>query len=269
MADADRRCAKPAGARPTSYGSDVKFRGHRAFVCVLATGVLVLGLAACGSSGGGKAASASDKASGLTVSLAGDHVTLKRSAASTSGTGGTSGQVACTDDYHKLVNATAIPAPTEAWYAVTFITWPAANASSTATLSHSLKSDPDLCVVQTSDTSTQVVVYFRDTVKTGIEQLQQSTQSTAALQAAAQAAVAAEKKGAFPAVAALVKTLNGQGFYVKQVATVGGVTETGTMYVVTSETTTKKLVVALKDGKSVVHTVTQGVTGKAKLATVK
>lgn len=232
-------------------------------------GVLVLGLAACGGGGGAKATSASDTKSGLTVSLTGDRVTLKRSAASTSGTGGTSGQVACTDDYHKLVNATAVPAPTQAWYAVTFITWPAANASSTATLSHALKNDPDLCVAQTSDTSTQVVVYFRHTVKTGIEQLQQSTQSTAALQAAAQAAVAAEKKGEFPAVAVLITTLNGQGFYVQQTATPSGATETGTMYVITSQTTTKKLVVALKDAKSVVHTVTQGATGKATLGTVK
>jgi hypothetical protein len=243
------------------------FRPLRALSCAVATGVLVLGLAACG--GGSKASSASDKASGLTVSLTGDRVTLKRSAASTSGTGGTSGQVACTDDYHKLVNATAVPAPTEAWYAVTFITWPAANAASTATLSHSLKNNPDLCVAQTSDTSTQVVVYFRHTVKTGIEQLQQSTQSTAALQAAAQAAVAAEKKGAFPAVAALISKLNGQGFYVKQTAALSGATETGTMYVITSETTTKKLVVALRDAKSIVHTVTQGLTGKATLGTAK
>ena len=38
---------------------------------------------------------------------------------------------------------------------------------------------------------------------------------------------------------------------------------------VTSQTTTKQLVVALKGAKSVVHTVTQGVTGKAELATAK
>ena len=46
-------------------------------------------------------------------------------------------------------------------------------------------------------------------------------------------------------------------------------TQTGTLYVITGSTTTKKLVVALKDSKGAVQTATQGVKGSAKVATAK
>ena len=226
-----------------------------------------LAIVACG--GGARASSASDDASGLTVSVSGDQVTLKRSVSSTAGTGGTSAQVACTDDYSKLLKATALPAPTETWYAATLITWPAANAQSTATLSHALKNDPDLCVAQTSDSSTEVVVYFRDGVKADVEKLQQAGQASAALQAAARAAVALVKQNSFPAVGVLVQTLTKQGFYIKPTADLTGATVKGTMYVITVKTTRTKLVVALKGANGVIHTVAQGVKGNAKLGTAK
>ena len=44
-------------------------------------------------------------------------------------------------------------------------------------------------------------------------------------------------------------------------------TEAGTLYLITGRTTTKTLVVAVKDAKGKVQTVTQGVTGAAKVTT--
>jgi hypothetical protein len=252
-------------------------RRSGALVCASLLSVLALGVAACGAgSGTSTPKSASDQASGMTISVAGDQVTLKRTAKSTAGTGGTSGQVSCTDDYAKLVKATAPPAPTQPWYSATLITWPAANKQSTATLSHELKGDPDLCIAQTSDQSTQVIVYFSGKVKTSVQKLQadntrnqQASQASTALKAAAAAAVATVSTGAFPAATSLVQTISAQGLYVKQAADLKGVTETGTMYVITGSTTTKKLVVALKDTRGAIQTVTQGVKGSAKVATAK
>jgi hypothetical protein len=253
-------------------------RRSGALACASLLSVLAVGVAACGggssSSSGPK--SATDQASGITVSVAGDQVTLKRTAKSTAGTGGTSGQVSCTDDYAKLVKATAQPAPTQPWYSATLITWPAANKESTATLSHELKGDPQLCIAQTADSSTQAIVYFNAKVKAGVQKLQadgmrnqQASQASTALKAAAQAAVATVSKGSFPAATTLVQTLSAQGLYVKQAADLSGVTETGTLYVITGQTTTKKLVAALKDAKGAVQTVTQGVKGSAKVSTAK
>jgi hypothetical protein len=253
------------------------FRRSRALACASFVPILAVGVAACGGSDStSDSKSASDSASGITVSVAGDQVTLKRTAKSTAGKGGTSGQVSCTDDYAKLVKSTAQPAPTQPWYSATLITWPAANKESTATLSHELEGDPDLCIAQTSDSSAQAIVYFNGKVKAGVQKLQadgmrnqQASQASTALKAAAQAAVATVSKGSFPAATSLVQTIGAQGLYVKQAADLSGVTETGTMYVITGRTTTKKLVVALKDTKGAVQTVTQGVKGSAKVATAK
>src|SRR5919106_164062 len=232
------------------------FGRSRALACASLLSVLAVGVAACGGSDSkSDSRSATDQASGITVSVAGDQVTLKRTAKSTAGTGGTSGQVSCTDDYAKLVKATAQPAPTQPWYSATLITWPAANKESSATLSHELDGDPQLCVAQTSDSSAQAIVYFSAKVKAGVQKLQ--------------ADVATVSKGSFPAATSLVQAITAQGLYVKQAADLGGVTETGTMYVITGRTTTKKLVVALKDSKGAVQTVTQGVKGSAKVATAK
>jgi hypothetical protein len=253
-------------------------RRSRALACASLLSVLAVGVTACGGGSGSNSdpKSATDQASGITVSVAGDRVTLKRTAKSTAGTGGTSGQVSCTDDYAKLVKATAQPAPTQPWYSATLITWPAANKQSTATLSHELKGDPQLCIAQTADSSTQAIVYFDAKVKAGVQKLQadnmrnqQASQASTALKAAAQAAVATVSKASFPAATTLVQTISAQGLYVKQAADLSGVTDTGTMYVITGQTTTKKLVVALKDTKGAVQTVTQGVKGSAKVATAK
>jgi hypothetical protein len=224
-----------------------------------------------GSSSGSSSASvsASDKASGVTVTVVGDRVTVSRSAASTAGTGGMSGQVACATDYRKLATATAEPAPSLPWYAATLITWPAANKAVTATLSHALSTAPDLCIAESSITQTQVVVYFRADVKDGISRLQQAAQATAALGAAAQEVVASEKSGAFRATSVLVKAFTAAGLYVKQVALLSNATETGTLYVITGQTTAKQIVLAIKGSNGVVHTATQGLTGKPKLATAK
>jgi hypothetical protein len=256
--------------------SAMSFRRSRALPCASLLSILAVGVAACGGGSDSKSKSATDQASGITVSVAGDEVTLKRTAKSTAGAGGTSGQVSCTDDYAKLVKATAQPAPTQPWYSATLITWPAANKESTATLSHALEGDPDLCIAQTSDSSAQAVIYFSEKVKTGVQKLQadgmrqqQASQASTALKAAAEAAVGAVSKGSFPAAASLVETIAAQGLHAKQAADLSGVTETGTIYVITGRTTKKKLVAALKDTKGAVQTVTQGVKGSAKVATAK
>lgn len=235
----------------------------------------VLGAAGAGCGGSGSE-SRSDSASGVTVSVAGDTVTLQRAAKSTAGTDGAAGQVACTDDYEKLATATAEPAPTEPWYAATLITWPTASDESTATLSHELEGAVDLCVAQTSDSSAQVVVYFTDEAKAGVEKLQadgtreqQAAQASAALRSAAQAAVGAVSDGAFPAAASLVKTIGDQGFHVEEAKDLSAVSETGTLYVITSRTTEKRLVMALENEKGVVKTATQGVKGSSKVATAR
>jgi hypothetical protein len=252
-------------------------RFSRALACVCFLSIPAVAIAACGGSGSASGTkTATDPASGLTVTVAGDEVTLKRTAKSTAGTGGTSGQVACTDDYAKLFTATTQPAPTRPWYSATLITWPAANKESTARLSHALRSDPDLCVAQTSDSSAQAIVYFSPKVKAGVQKLQadstrkqQAAQAAAALKAAAQAAVATAAKGSFPSAASLVDGLTAQGLVVKQAAGLDGVTETGTMYLITGRTTAKKVVIAVKDTNGKVQTVTQGVNGAAKVTTAK
>jgi hypothetical protein len=244
------------------------FRG----VCAVTLSLTALGLTACGGSTHSK--SATDNASGVTVTVAADHITLKRSAKSTSGTSGTSGTVSCTDAYARLVKATATPPPTQSWYATTLITWPAAGKESSATLSHALKGDPQLCIAQTADSSAQAILYFDAAAKAGVTKLQtdrarsqQAAQASSALKAGAQAAVGAVSNGAFPASSTLVPTITAQGLYAKQAAGQSDVTETGTIYILTSRTTSKQLVLALKDSKGKVQTITQGVKGAGKLAT--
>jgi hypothetical protein len=255
----------------------MSFRLPGALVCAAASSVLVLGLSACGGGDdGGSGTSASDAATGLTVTVANDQVKLKRSAKSTSGTGGTSGTVSCTDDYAKLAKASAVPPPTESWYATTLITWPQTAKESTARLSHPLKGDPQLCVVQTADSSASAVIYFSTKIKTAVTKLQtdssrtqQAGQASAALKAAAQAAVGTVSKGAFPDANTVVASITAQGLYAKATADVSGATEAGTVYVVSDKTTKSTLVLAVKDSKGVVNTATQGVKGSPKLATVK
>ena len=250
------------------------FRLPGAFACAATVSIAVLGVAGCGGGGGGSSKSASDQATGLTVTVKDDQVSLKRTAKSTSGTAGTSGTVSCTDDYTKLVQAKATPAPTQSWYATTLITWPAANKESKATLSHSLKGDPQLCIAQTSDSSAQAIIYFDAKVKAGVTALQtksaktqQASQAPQALAAAAQAAVATVASGAFPAVDTLVQATTAQGLYVQQAASIQAVTDTGTLYVVADQTTKTKLVLALKDSKGKIETATQGVKGTPKMGT--
>jgi hypothetical protein len=246
----------------------------RALLCASILSVPALAVGACGSNPATK--SATDAASGLTVSVSGDQVTLKRSAKSTAGTGATAGQVACSDDYNKLLTATAQPAPSESWYAATLITWPAANKSTTARLSHKLKGDPDLCIAQTSDASTQAIVYFSAKAKAGVKKQQadtarqqQAAQAPAALKAAAKAAVTALSAGKFPAAAALVKALSSQGLIVAQAGAISAVTQAGTIYVLTTQTHANKVTLAMKDSKGTINTATQGTKGSPKLATRK
>jgi hypothetical protein len=251
---------------------------YRLAALVAVFSVLAMVVAACGGNGGSSSGkkSATDAASGLTVTVSDDQVSLKRSAKSTSGTGGTSGTVSCTDDYAKLVKASAVPAPTQSWYATTLITWPAANKESTATLSHKLKGDPQLCVAQTADSSASAVVYFDAKVKSGVQKLQtdsarqqQAGQATAALQSAAQAAVGTVSKSAFADASTIVASITAQGLYAKPAASLSDVKDSGTIYVVTGKTTKKTLTLAVKDNKNVVHTATQGVKGSPKIATAK
>jgi hypothetical protein len=238
--------------------------------------VTVLSLTACGGGGDGDGQSATDGTTGITVTVADDSVKLKRSAKSTSGTGGTSGTVSCTDNYTKLAKATGTPAPTEAWYATTYITWPATGQESSARLSHSLKGDPQLCIVQTSDQSASAVIYFNAKVKTAVNKLQtdsarsqQAQQADSALQSAAQAAVQTVAKGRFPAAGTLLSMITSQGLYAKTAASQSAVADPGTLYILTSETTTSKLVMAIKDSSGKVHLATQGTTGSPKLTTAK
>jgi hypothetical protein len=261
-----------------AHGGFMTPRVSGAFACAATLSIIVLGVAGCGGGGGGggSAKSASDQATGLTVTVKDDQVSLKRTAKSTSGTGGTSGTVSCTDDYRKLVKATATPPPTQDWYATTLITWPAANQESKATLSHSLKGDPQLCVAQTADSSTQAIIYFDAKVKAGVTKLQtqsaqkqQAAQAPQALQAAAQAAVGTATSGSFPAADAVVQAATAQGLYVKQAANVQAVTDTGTIYVLADQTGKTKVVLAVKDSKGKVQTATQGVKGAPKMGTAK
>lgn len=246
----------------------------RALSCALILSVPALAVAACG--GGPSTKSATDAASGLSVSLAGDQVTLMRSARSTTGAGATAGQVACTDDYNKLLAAKSQPAPTQSWYAAALITWPQANKQTRATLSHELKGDPQLCLAQTSDASAQAIVYFNAKAKTGVKKMQtdnartqQAKQASPALKAAAQAAVGALSKGLFPSAAKLVQALTAQGLYAKQAAKIADVTEPGTAYILSTQTHPDKVVMAVRDSKGIINTATQGTKGSPKLATRK
>ncbi|MDA0160956.1 hypothetical protein OM076_11825 [Solirubrobacter ginsenosidimutans] len=250
--------------------------GFRHVLSLIAVGAAAVGLSACGSAAKAPTHSATDKASGLTVSVEGDQVTLKRASSSASGTAGTAGQVSCTTDYSKLVNATAQPAPSLSWYAATLITWPDKAKSTTATLSHSLTKTPDLCIAQSADQQTSVVMYFGANVKAAIEKQQitkqRDTQAASvddALKSAAQAAVTAVASGKFPDVATLTQGLTSQGFYVKTAANAAAATENGTMYIVQGDTTAKQMVLSLKgkDGKA--HVLTQKTTGDPKIATAK
>lgn len=247
-----------------------------ALLCVASTSALALGLSACGGDDGGSGTSATDAASGITVTVADDQVKVKRSAKSTSGTGGTSGTVSCTDDYAKLAKASAVPAPSTSWYATTLIDWPATSKETTAQLSHSLKGDPQLCVVQTADSSGSAVVYFSTKIKNAVTKLQtdssrsqQAAQATAALQAGAQAAVGTVSKKALAGADDLVAAMTAQGLYAAKAATLADVKEAGTVYVVVDRTTTMSATLALMDTKKVVHTATQGVSGSPKIKTLK
>ncbi len=230
-----------------------------------------LTLAACGEEKPATHA-ASDKESGLSVSVAGDQVTIKRTSASATGTGGKAGQVYCTDDYAKLMSAQEQPAPSLGWYAASLITWPEKAKSTTATLSHALKSKPDLCVAQSTDGSAQAIMYFDAKVKTAIDQQQsdaareqQASAAEDAVTSAASTAVAAVAEDKFPAAAELVSALTAQGLYVKAAEAEAQVTEAGTLYVLTGETTDKQVVLAIKgtDGKLI--TATQKRTGDPKI----
>jgi hypothetical protein len=245
--------------------------GLRRVLSFVALGGVLAGVSACGSAKE-PVHSASDKASGLTVSVAGDQVTLKRAPSSASGTAGTAGQLSCTTDYSKLVNATAQPAPSVPWYAATLITWPDKAKSTTATLSHSLTKTPDLCIAQSADQQTSVVMYFGANVKAAIEKQQitkQRDQQAAsvddALKSAAQAAVTAVASGKFPDVATLTQGLTSQGFYVKTAETAAAATESGTLYIVAGDTTAKQLVLSLKGKDGKVRTATQKTTGDPQL----
>jgi hypothetical protein len=250
----------------------VEGMGLRRVCSSLLIGGSLLCLSACGGDAAPKALTASDKASGLSVSLAGDQVTLKRTSASASGTAGAAGQLSCTDDYKKLVGATAQPAPSQPWYAATLITWPDKAKSTTATLSHSLTGKPDLCIAQSADQQTSVVMYFGADIKSAIEKQQIATQQKQqagsvddALKSAAQAAVGGAASGKFPAVATLTQGLTAQGLYVKTAANAAAATETGTIYVLEDGTNTKQIVLSLKGTDGKVRTATQKTTGDPTL----
>lgn len=255
----------------------VKRMRSRLAASVVALSLVAVLIAACGGNSGGSKKSASDKTTGLTVTVSDDQVSLARTAKSTSGTGGSSGTVSCTDDYAKLAKATGVPAPTQPWYATTYITWPATGKATTAKLSHSLKGNPQLCVVQSGDQSASAVIYFDSKTKAGVEKLQtdgaktqQAAQASTALKSAAQAALGAVSNKAFPTSGTtLVAAITSSGLYTKSVASLDQVTETGTVYVVTGKTTKSSLELALKDSKGTVNTATEGVSGSPKLATVK
>jgi hypothetical protein len=237
--------------------------------------LVVLGAAACGgssdkSSTKGIASTATDSAQGLTVTVDGDQVTLKRSKASNAGIGGRAGQVACTDDYAKLAVYPREPAPDLSWYAATLITWPAQGKSSTATLSHALKGFPDLCVSEMSDLSVRSIVYFHPGVQDDLNKLQQSVEPTRVLQTAASLALATVSKKAFPSAADIVSALKSQNLYVTQTPTVAGVTDTGAIYVISGESDAKTLVLAIKDGGGTIRSAEQPAEGgNPKIATLK
>ena len=239
---------------------------RRALPCAALLVAFAFAVSACG---GSKSFSASDTSAGVKITVSGAKVTIARTGTSTAGTGGGAGQVACVDDYHQLATATAEPAPSASWYAATLITWPNPADSTTATLSHALDSPPDLCIAEMSDDSAQAVVYFRPGVKIGIEQTQQAAEAQAVLQAVGQTATQKKTKTAFPAVSVLLKDLKTTGMYATTTATVKGVTDPGTLYLLTSETTKTKVVAAIMDNTGTVRTVTQGLKGSAKIATVK
>jgi hypothetical protein len=255
----------------------VKHMRFRLAALVAVFSLLAVAIAACGGNSNGSKKSASDRRTGLTVSVSDDTVSLARTAKSTSGTGGASGTVSCTDDYARLAKASATPAPDQSWYATTYITWPAAGKSTSATLSHSLKGSPQLCIAQSGDQSASAVIYFDARTKAGVEKLQtdgaktqQAAQATQALQSGAQAALSAVSSRAFPTSGdTIVAAITSSGLYAKPVAAESDVTETGTLYVITGKTTTSSLELALKDSRGVVHTATEGVKGSPKLATVK
>jgi hypothetical protein len=172
--------------------------------------------------------------------------------------------VACTDDYAKLAKATTQPAPTQSSYASTLITWPAANEESTATLSQRARgrSRPLRCADLGFQRPGRRVLQRQATG--GIEDLQndgtreqQAAQASSALKSAAQAAVAAVSEGSFPDTASLVETITAQGFCIEQATDLSEVKDTGTMYVVTSQTSKKRLVIALKNTKGAFKAATQ------------
>lgn len=239
---------------------------------VLAVAAATLMLAACGEEEPATH-SASDKESGLTMRVAGDQVTIERTQASESGTGGKAGQVYCTDDYAKLMSAQEQPAPSLPWYAASLITWPEKAKSTTATLSHELKSRPDLCVAQATDGAAQAIVYFDAKVKTAIEtqqadaaREQQAASAEETLSGAASLAVSAlTEDDTFPAAAELVAALDAQGLIAKTAADKAAATEPGTLYVLTGDTTDKQVVFAIKDAEGKVSTATQKRTGDPKI----
>jgi hypothetical protein len=116
-------------------------------------------------------------------------------------------------------------------------------------------------------------MYFGADIKAKIEKQQtdtarqqQAAQAETALQGAAQAAVGAVSGGKFPDAATLVQGLTGQGLYVKTAATKAAATETGTVYLIEDATTTKQVVLAIKDAKGKLTTATQKTKGDPKLS---
>lgn len=238
--------------------------------------VALAAAAALSACGGEEEHSASDKASGMSVTVKGDEVTLKRTDKSESGTGNKAGQISCTVDYAKLAKASELPNPDTDWYAATLITWPDKGKETSATLSHELDGKPDLCIAQSSDQSASVVVYFDSKVKSGVEKLQsdqarseQAEQAEQALQSAAQMAVSVVADKKFPAEDTIVTSLTGQGLIAKKAATSDAVTEAGTIYVVMDETDDKQVVLAIKGKDGKVTTATQKTTGSPKIAAAK
>ena len=106
-------------------------------------------------------------------------------------------------------------------------------------------------------------------MQTDATRAQQASQAPAALRAAAQAAVGALSKGAFPSAATLVQALATQGLYAKLAAKIADVTEPGTIYILTTQTHPDKVALALRDSKGTINTATQGKKGSPKLATRK
>jgi hypothetical protein len=112
-----------------------------------------------------------------------------------------------------------------------------------------------------SDLSVRSIVYFHPGVKDDLNKLQQAVEPTRVLQAASSLALATVSKQKFPSAADVVTALETQNFYATKTPTVAGVTDTGAVYVVTSESDPDTLVLAIKDGGGVVRLAKQPAKG--------